>query len=141
MNLSTGSRLGPYEIVSAVGAGGVVKCTKRATSASIVSSRSRSSWKALAVDPQFRNRFDREARTISQLTHPNIYTLYDVGEHHDSAFLVMDYLEGETLAKRLERNALPLADVLTIAIQIASALDRAHRAGVTDRDLKPGTSF
>src|SRR6266516_2795641 len=78
----------------------------------------------LAADPQFRERFDREARTISQLDHPNICTLHDVGEHNGTAYLVMQYLEGETLEARLKKGALPLNDALTIAIQIASALDK-----------------
>lgn len=93
---------------------------------------------ALAADPQFRERFDREARAISQLTHPHICTLYDVGEQAGTAYLVMELLEGETLADRLARGALPLDQALAIATQIASALDKAHRAGITHRDLKPG---
>ena len=92
----------------------------------------------LAADPPFRDRFDREARAISQLTHPHICTLYDVGEQAGTAYLVMELLDGETLAARLVRGALPLNEALTTAIQIASALDKAHRAGITHRDLKPG---
>ena len=91
----------------------------------------------LAADPQFRERFDREARAISQLTHPHICTLYDVGEHDGTAFLVMELLDGETLAERLQKGALPLAEALTIAIQIADALGAAHRRGILHRDLKP----
>jgi eukaryotic-like serine/threonine-protein kinase len=93
---------------------------------------------ALASDEQFRERFDREARAISHLDHPHICTLYDVGEQDGTAFLVMQYLEGETLADRLTRGALPLAEALQFAIQIAGALDKAHRAGIVHRDLKPG---
>ena len=92
----------------------------------------------LAADPQFRERFDREARAISQLTHPHICTFYDVGEHQGTAFLVMEYLEGETLADRLKKGALPLDDALKVAIQIADALSTAHRHGIVHRDLKPG---
>lgn len=92
----------------------------------------------LAADPQFRERFDREGRAISQLTHPHICTLYDVGQHEGTAFLVMEYLEGATLADRLAKGALPVDQGLTIAIAIASALDKAHRAGIVHRDLKPG---
>src|SRR5262249_42035163 len=92
---------------------------------------------ALAGDPQFRERFDREARTISQLAHPHICTLYDVGEQQGTAFLIMEHLEGESLDARLKRGALPLDQSLRIAIQIADALDKAHRAGITHRDLKP----
>jgi serine/threonine protein kinase len=92
----------------------------------------------LAGDPQFRERFDREARAISQLTHPHICTLYDVGDQHGTAFLVMEYLEGVTLADRLAKGALPLDQALKTGIEIASALDKAHRAGIVHRDLKPG---
>jgi serine/threonine protein kinase len=83
----------------------------------------------LAADPQFRECFDREARTISQLGHPHICALRDVGEHNGTAFLVMPYLDGETLADRLAKSALPIDQALRTAIEIASALDRAHRAG------------
>jgi serine/threonine-protein kinase len=92
----------------------------------------------LAGDPQFHERLEREARAISQLTHPNICTLHDIGREGLTDYLVMEYLEGETLADRLAKGALPLDQALTIAIQIASALDTAHRAGVVHRDLKPG---
>src|SRR5262245_48990611 len=80
----------------------------------------------LAADPQFRERFDREARAISHLAHPHICALHDVGEHHGTAFLVLEYLEGETLANRLKKGALPVEHVLNVAIEIASALDTAH---------------
>ena len=97
---------------------------------------------ALAADSQFRDRFEREARSISQLTHPNICALYDIGQATIDAaaveFLVMELLEGETLAARLTKGALPLADVLRIAVEIAGALDKAHRQGIVHRDLKPG---
>src|ERR671935_2587778 len=92
----------------------------------------------LAGDPQFRERFDREARAISQLTHPHICTLHDVGEQQGTAYLVMEYLEGETLEQRLKKGALPLDEALKIAIQIADALSAAHRQGIVHRDLKPG---
>ena len=136
--LSPGVHLGPYEIVAPLGAGGMGEVYKardtrldRIVAVKILPA-------ALAADPQFRERFDREARTISQLTHSNICTLHDVGEHDGTAFLVMELLDGQTLAERLERGALPPAQALTIAIEIASALDAAHRAGIVHRDLKPG---
>jgi len=136
--LTPGTRLGPYEVLAAVGAGGMGEVFKardtrldRFVAIKILPA-------ALAADPEFRERFDREARAISHLTHPHICTLYDVGEEAGTAYLVMEYLEGETLAIRLERGALPLHDALTTAIQIASALDKAHRARITHRDLKPG---
>src|SRR5262245_36551321 len=85
-----------------------------------------------------RARFEREARTISQLNHPHICTLHDLGREDGVDYLVMELLEGETLAHRLEKGPLPVADTLTLGRQIAEALDRAHRAGVVHRDLKPG---
>jgi len=91
----------------------------------------------LAADPHFRKRFDREARTISQLDHPHICALYDVGVHDGTAYLVMQYLEGETVADRLEKGPLPLDGALRCAVEILDALAAAHRAGVTHRDLKP----
>src|SRR4029453_10496207 len=93
---------------------------------------------AFAADAQLRERFDREARAISQFDHPHICSLHDVGEQNGTAYLVMQYLEGETLADRLEKGPLPIGQALTSAIEIASALDRAHRAGIVHRDLKPG---
>src|SRR5262245_40358971 len=91
----------------------------------------------LAADATFRERFAREARAISQLEHPNICSLYDVGDHDGTPFLVMQFLEGETLASRLAGGPLPLDQALRSAIEIAGALNRAHRAGIIHRDLKP----
>jgi Tol biopolymer transport system component/predicted Ser/Thr protein kinase len=138
MALATGSRLGPYEVVSALGAGGMgevyrARDTRLDRIVAIKVLR-----EALSVDPQFRERFDREARTISQLDHPHICALYDVGEQDGTSFLVMQYLEGETLADRLTKGALPLDQALRIAIDVAGALDKAHHAGIVHRDLKPG---
>src|SRR5688572_29732414 len=141
MPLATGARLGPYEILSALGAGGMGEVYKardtrldRLVAVKVLPD-------ALAADPQFRARFDLEARAISQLAHPNICMLHDVGEQHGTSFLVMEYLEGETLADRIVRGPLPLADALPIAMQMAGALDRAHRGGIVHRDLKPGNVF
>ena len=138
MALTPGTRLGAYEIIAAIGAGGMGEVYKardtrldRIVAIKILSD-------ALAADPQFRERFDREARAISHLAHPHICALHDVGEHHGTAFLVLEYLEGETLANRLKKGALPLEHVLKFAIEIAGALDTAHGAGITHRDLKPG---
>jgi eukaryotic-like serine/threonine-protein kinase len=138
MSMSTGTRLGPYEIVAAVGAGGMGEVYKardtrldRAVAIKILPEN-------LASDPQFRERFDREARAISQLTHPHICTLYDVGKVGGTAFLVMEYLEGETLEQRLTKGVMPLDEALKIGIQIADALTFAHRHGIVHRDLKPG---
>src|SRR3984893_15843275 len=91
-----------------------------------------------ASNPELSERFEREARAISSLNHPHICTLYDVGHQDGIDFLVMEYLEGETLAARLVKGPLPLDQVLKYAIEIADALDKAHRKGVTHRDLKPG---
>jgi eukaryotic-like serine/threonine-protein kinase len=136
--LVRGSRLGPYEIQSALGAGGMGEVYKardtrldRTVAIKILAD-------TLAADSQFRDRFDREARTISQLDHPHICALYDLGEERGTAYLVMQYLEGETLANRLTKGALPLDQALQVAIQIADALAAAHKAGTVHRDLKPG---
>ena len=92
----------------------------------------------LADKPELRERFEREARTIASLNHPHICTLHDIGRQDGTDFLVMEYLEGETLAQRLLKGPLPLEQVLQYAIEITDALDKAHRNGVTHRDLKPG---
>ena len=138
MTLQSGARLGPYEILSPLGAGGMGEVYKARDTRLDRTVAIKILPEALAADPQFRERFDREARAISQLTHPHICTLYDVGEQEGTAFLVMEYLDGATLADRLAKGALPLDQALKIAIEIASALDKAHRAGIVHRDLKPG---
>ena len=91
----------------------------------------------VASDPDLKQRFEREAKTISSLNHPHICTLHDIGSQDGVDFLVMEYLDGETLAQRLEKGALPLDQALTIATEIADALDKAHRQGIVHRDLKP----
>jgi eukaryotic-like serine/threonine-protein kinase len=137
MALMIGARLGPYEITAAIGAGGMGEVYRardtrldRTVAIKILPVQ-------LAGDSQFRERFEREARTISQLTHPHICTLHDVGEHDRTAFLVMEHLEGETLAERLKKGPLPVEQALHHAIEIASALEAAHRQGIVHRDLKP----
>ena len=92
----------------------------------------------LADRAELRERFEREAKTIASLNHPHICTLYDTGHQDEIDFLVMEYLEGETLAQRLRKGSLPIQQVLQYAIEIADALDKAHRKGITHRDLKPG---
>src|SRR5262249_32825587 len=92
----------------------------------------------LSERPDLRHRFEREARAIANLNHPQICALYDIGREDGIDFLVMEYLEGETLAKRLKQGPLPTEQLLRIAGEIATALDQAHRHGVTHRDLKPG---
>jgi len=138
MSLAPGTRLGPYEILSPLGAGGMGE-VYRATDTRldrVVAIKVLPG--GLASDPPSRERFEREARAISAIEHPNICPLYDVGEAEGRAYLVMPCLDGETLACRLERGALPLSQALRIAIEIADALDRAHRLGIVHRDLKPG---
>src|SRR5688572_7553466 len=133
--VSAGTRLGPYEVVSRVGAGGMGEVWKARDTRLDRSVAIKILPAALADNAQFKLRFEREAKTISQLNHPHICTLYDVGDD----YLVMELLEGETLAERLERGgALALPDVLKYGAQIGEALDRAHRGGVVHRDLKPG---
>jgi serine/threonine protein kinase len=138
MPLAAGSHLGPYEIVAPVGAGGMGEVYRardtrldRAVAVKVLSGR-------LSADPQIRERFEREARVVSQLSHPHICALYDVGRSDDLEFLVMEFLDGETLAARLERGPLKIDDALKIAIEIAGALQAAHRMGIVHRDLKPG---
>ena len=138
MPLQAGTRLGPYEILSALGAGGMGEVYKARDTRLDRTVAVKILPEALAGDPQFRDRFDREARAISQLDHPHICALYDVGEQNGVSFLVMQYLEGDTLQDRLRKGALPPDQALKTAVEIASALDRAHRAGIVHRDLKPG---
>jgi len=133
-----GSRLGPYEIVALAGAGGMGQVYKARDTRLDRTVAIKILPPELAADPQFRERFDREARVISQLDHPHICTLYDVGEADDIQFLVLQYLEGETLADRLSKGPLTVDETLQIALQIGAALDLAHGAGIVHRDLKPG---
>ena len=138
MPILSGKRLGPYEILSGIGAGGMgeVYRAKDTRLNRIVAIKVLPSH--LADSPELRERFEREARTIASLNHPHICTLYDVGHQDGTDYLVMEYLEGETLAQRLLKGPLPLDQVLQYAIEITDALDKAHRKGVTHRDLKPG---
>ncbi len=138
MALTSGTKLGPYEIQAPLGAGGMGEVYRardtrldRTVAIKVLSSH-------LSDNPEVKQRFEREARTISALNHPHICTLYDVGHQDGSDFLVMEYLEGETLARRLRRGPLPLPELLRIAIEIGDGLDEAHRAGIVHRDLKPG---
>src|SRR5712692_774487 len=138
MAMSSGQRLGPYEILSAIGAGGMGEVYRardtrldRIVAIKVLQAH-------LADKPELRERFEREARTIASLNHPHICVLYDIGRQDGIDYLVMEYLEGETLAHRLLKGPLPLDQVLQYAIEIADALDKAHRKGVTHRDLKPG---
>src|SRR5438309_10722936 len=138
MALQVGQRLGPYEILCAIGAGGMGEVYRardtrldRIVAVKVLSDH-------LAGRAELRERFDREARTVASLNHPHICTLHDIGHQDGADYLVMEYLEGETLAERLKKGPPPLAQVLQYAIEISDALDKAHRKGITHRDLKPG---
>jgi Tol biopolymer transport system component len=138
MALTSGTKLGPYEIVAPLGAGGMGEVYRardprlgREVAIKVLASH-------LSQNVEVRARFEREAKAISGLQHPNICVLYDVGCQDGVDFLVMEYLEGETLAMRLTRKPLTPAETLHIGIEIADALDKAHRSGIVHRDLKPG---
>jgi eukaryotic-like serine/threonine-protein kinase len=135
--LTPGSRLGPYQILEPVGAGGMGEVYKasdtrleRVVAVKVLPRH----W---AGHAEMRQRFEREAQTLASMNHPHICVLHDIGKHGDADFLVMEYLVGETLAARLERGPLGLGEALKIALEIADALDKAHRKGVIHRDLKP----
>ena len=138
MTIAAGTRFGPYEIISAAGAGGMgeVYRAKDTRLDRIVAVKVLPS--ALANHPEMRQRFEREAKTISTLSHPHICTLHDIGHQDGVDYLVLEYLEGETLEKRLEKGPLPTNEILKIAIELADALDKAHRPGIIHRDIKPG---
>ena len=138
MSLKSGARLGAYRILSPLGTGGMGEVYKahdtrlgRTVAIKVLPAD-------VASDPDLRQRFEREAKTISRLNHPHICVLHDVGREGDTDFLVMEYLEGETLAQRLTKGALPLEQALRYATEIADAMDKAHRQGIVHRDLKPG---
>jgi serine/threonine-protein kinase len=138
MALISGTKLGPYEIVAPLGAGGMgevyrAKDTRLERTVAI-----KVLPKEMSADAVSKQRFEREAKTISSLNHPNICTLHDIGSQDGVDYLVMECVEGETLAKRLDKGALPLEQVLKYGMQVADALDKAHRAGIVHRDLKPG---
>ena len=137
MPLSSGTRLGPYEILAPLGAGGMGEVYKardtrldRSVAIKVLPDES-------ASDPMRLHRFEQEARAASALNHPHICVLYDIGRDGDTDFLVMEHLEGETLAHRLRKGPLPIAHALELGAQVADALDRAHRHGIVHRDIMP----
>ena len=141
MTLESGSRLGPYEIEAPIGKGGMgevyrAKDTRldRTVAIKVIASD-------VAGNAGFKERFEREARAVSRLNHPHICTLYEFDSEGSVDFLVMEYLEGETLAQRLERGPLTQEEALRYGVQIADALDNAHRQGIVHRDLKPGNAM
>ena len=138
MGIAAGTRLGPYEVVAPLGAGGMGEVYRardtrldRTVAIKVLPAH-------LSEKPALRQRFEREARALSSLSHPHICVLHDIGRENSVDFLVMEYLEGETLAARLEKGPPPTEQVLRYGIEIADALDKAHRQGVIHRDLKPG---
>ena len=141
--LAPGDRLGPYEVVGALGAGGMGE-VYRATDTRLDRTVAVKVLTAHVADsPEQRERFEREARAVAAINHPNICTLFDVGREPPSSsgppmdFIVMEFLDGETVAQRLERGPMPVAEALPIAVEVAEALDTAHRQGIVHRDLKP----
>src|ERR1700730_10808445 len=137
MALTAGTKLGPYEIVAPIGAGGMGEVYRARDSRldRIVAIKILPAH--LSQNAEAKERFDREARAISSLGHPNICHLYDVGQQDGISYLIMEYLEGETLADRLRKGPLPLDQVLKVGAEICDGLDKAHRSGVVHRDLKP----
>ena len=138
MPLSPGARLGPYEIAAPLGAGGMgevyrAKDTRldRTVAVKILASH-------LSASPELKQRFDREARTVSSLNHPHVCQLHDIGSQNGTEYLVMEFLEGETLAERLRKGPMPVNELLKMGMEIAEGLEAAHRAGIIHRDLKPG---
>ena len=138
MALASGTKLGPYEVVAFIGAGGMGEVYRardtrldRTVAIKVLNS-------TVVSSPELKQRFEREARIISRLNHPHICTLHDVGCQDGTDFLVMEFLEGETLAQRLTKGALAVPELLKIAIDLLDGLEQAHRVGVVHRDLKPG---
>src|SRR5580693_3328245 len=137
MALTSGTKLGPYEIQSPLGAGGMGEVYRardirldRTVAIKVLASH-------LSSSPELKQRMEREARAISSLNHPHICQLYDIGSQDGNDYLVMEFLEGETLAERLHKGPLPLNEILKIGIDVGAALAVAHRQGIIHRDLKP----
>jgi len=137
MALTSGTKLGPYEIVAPIGAGGMGEVYRARDTRLGRDVAIKVLPQHLTEKPDARQRFEREARSVSSLNHPHICTLYDIGHQDGTNFLVMEYLEGETLAKRLEKGPLATTELLRVGIEIADALEKAHRQGILHRDLKP----
>ncbi|HLW80926.1 MAG TPA: protein kinase [Candidatus Acidoferrales bacterium] len=138
MSLTSGAKLGPYEILTAIGAGGMGEVYRARDTRLDRTVAIKILPQHLTAKANVKQRFEREARAISSLQHPNICTLYDVGHQDGTDFLVMEYLEGETLADRLAKGPLAPEQVLKIGVEVCEGLEKAHRTGVVHRDLKPG---
>ncbi|HEY7443758.1 MAG TPA: serine/threonine-protein kinase, partial [Vicinamibacterales bacterium] len=137
MTISPGVRFGPYEIQGPLGSGGMGQVYRARDSRLNRFVALKILPPEFADHPGRRERFEREARAISALNHPHICAVFDVGDQNDVPFLVMEYLEGETIAHRLARGPLPVEQLLTYAVEIADALDHAHAHGIVHRDVKP----
>jgi serine/threonine protein kinase len=138
MALTSGAKLGPYEIQSPIGAGGMGEVYRSRDTRLGRDVAIKVLPEHLSSNPELKERFEREARSISSLNHPRICTLYDVGHQDGIDFLVMEFLEGESLAERLKKGPVPLRELLKIGTEVCEALQTAHRAGIIHRDLKPG---
>ena len=137
MTLQSGTKLGPYEIVQAIGAGGMGQVYKARDTRLNRFVAIKVLPEHLSQNPELKARFEREAQTLASLSHPHICPVFGVGQQDGTDYLVMEFLEGQTLAQRLEKGALALDEALKIAIEIADALDKAHRQGVIHRDAEP----
>src|SRR5882762_2009365 len=138
MPLTAGTKLGPYEVVAPLGAGGMGE-VYRATDTRLDRTVAIKILPLhLSDNPEAKQRFEREARVISSLNHPHICTLHDVGSQDGTSYLVMEFVQGESLEARLLKGPLPLKQALECGVQICEALEKAHRAGIVHRDLKPG---
>src|SRR5262250_1821449 len=137
MSLAPGTKLGPYEIVAPLGAGGMGEVYQardsrldRTVAVKLIPAR-------LSQDPELRKRLDTEARAISKLSHPNICTLHDIGHQDGTDFLILEYVEGNTVRELIAAGGLPMRKIIPIAVQIAEGLAKAHEAGIFHRDVKP----
>ncbi len=137
MALAPGTKLGPYDILAPLGAGGMGEVYRARDTRLDRTVALKVLAPGLAANAEQQARFEREARAVAALQHPHICVLHDIGREGDTQFLVMEYLEGETLAARLRRGRLPLPELVQIGAEIADALEKAHRAGIIHRDLKP----
>jgi serine/threonine protein kinase len=138
MSLNAGDKIGPYEIIEQAGAGGMGEVYKAEDSRLERTVAIKVLPATFALNQDIKQRFEREAKAISSLNHPNICTLYDIGEQNGTDYLVMEYIEGETLAEKLSKGPLEIDELIKIAVQITDALDKAHKQGLVHRDLKPG---
>jgi serine/threonine protein kinase len=138
MTLNPGDKIGPYQIIEQAGAGGMGEVYKAEDSRLERTVAIKVLPATFALNQDIKQRFEREAKAISSLSHPNICTLYDIGEQNGTDYLVMEYIEGETLAEKLTKGPLDIDELMKIAIQITDALDKAHKQGLIHRDLKPG---